>query len=195
MRELTDVTEYITPKNVSKQLHIAPETLRKYANLIDKVSQKDFFTRDSHNARMYSKEDVTLLKRIVNLKNTTGITLERSTIQSLNELNESLKTPAVTKKQNDENDVIRQFQEIMKEQKETISQYETIVLGLIESNANLTEQVQSMMAIQEQISLKLEHPEKEEPSEIEEAPSVNDSQKISTGKKGFFSRIFRKQTE
>ena len=192
MRELKDVTEYITPKDVSKELHISPETLRKYANLIDKISQKNFFTRDSQNARMYSKEDVTLLKRIITLKNTVGITLEKATEKALYELNENLTTVNVTKKQNDQNDVLREFQAIMQEQKETISKYEKIVLGLIESNANLTEQVQSMLEIQEQLSLKLIPPENEESSEIEEAPSENDLQKMPTDKRGFFFFFFRK---
>ena len=109
MRELKDVTEYITPKDVSKELHISPETLRKYANLIDKISQKNFFTRDSQNARMYSKEDVTLLKRIITLKNTVGITLEKATEKALYELNENLTTVNVTKKQNDQTHSLQFF--------------------------------------------------------------------------------------
>ena len=53
MKMLENVTEYITPKDVAKQLKIAPETLRKYANLVDKINGENFFTRDNNNSRMY----------------------------------------------------------------------------------------------------------------------------------------------
>ncbi|WP_425328858.1 MerR family transcriptional regulator [Ruoffia tabacinasalis] len=56
--------------DVAKQLKIAPETLRKYANLVDKINGENFFTRDSNNSRMYSKKDITLLKRVIELKKT-----------------------------------------------------------------------------------------------------------------------------
>jgi len=49
MKMLENVTEYITPKDVAKQLKIAPETLRKYANLVDKINGENFFTRDNNN--------------------------------------------------------------------------------------------------------------------------------------------------
>ena len=39
MKKLEDVTEYITPKEVAKKLNIAPETLRKYAILVDKINK------------------------------------------------------------------------------------------------------------------------------------------------------------
>ncbi len=68
MKMLENVTEYITPKDVAKQLKIAPETLRKYANLVDKINGENFFTRDNNNSRMYSKKDITLLKRVIELK-------------------------------------------------------------------------------------------------------------------------------
>lgn len=178
MKKLESVTEYITPKDVARQLKIAPETLRKYANLVDKVNKENFFTRDSHNARMYSKEDITLLKRVIELKNNAGITLEKAVYRSLKEISETSVTDTVSISQNANNDYLKI---LIEEQKETINHYESLVTDLIESNRSLTDKVQNLITTQEQLELN----KKEEKLLIEK----------NTEKKGFFRRIFKKQTE
>ena len=176
MKMLENVTEYITPKDVAKQLKIAPETLRKYANLVDKINGENFFTRDNNNSRMYSKKDITLLKRVIELKKNAGITLEKATYKALEEINETSVTDTVSNEQNGANEYLGI---LIKEQKETIARYEVLAASLFESNRILTDQVQNLINTQEQLAIEKKEEEKVVVDKISE-------------KKGFFSRFLKK---
>lgn len=84
-----ETIEIFTPKQVSELLNMQASTLRKYSGLIDKLNGDPYFKRDDLNARIYDKESVDLLKRIGDIKNTPGMTLEKSTKLALKELKES----------------------------------------------------------------------------------------------------------
>lgn len=177
MKKLENVTEYITPKDVAKQLKIAPETLRKYANLVDKINGENFFARDNNNARMYSKNDITLLKRFIELKRNAGTTLETAIKQALDESNETSVTATVSNEHNGDDEYLRI---LIKEQKETIKRYESLAASLFESNRSLTDQIQTLIDTQEQLAL--EKKEEEKISVVDKTPE----------KKGFFSRFLKK---
>ncbi|EOL97305.1 hypothetical protein U9O_02858, partial [Enterococcus faecalis EnGen0233] len=64
------------------------------------------------------KKDITLLKRVIELKKNAGITLEKSIYKALEEINETSITDAVSNEQNGTNEYLRI---LIKEQKETIA--------------------------------------------------------------------------
>ena len=64
MRDI-DILEYYTPKEGAELLKISPSTLRKYCNLVKKEYGSDYFKRDDTNARLFTKKDIVLLKRII----------------------------------------------------------------------------------------------------------------------------------
>lgn len=65
MKEIQAI-EYISTKLVCEKLKIQPSTLRKYASMLDEKAKTEFyFTRDDSNNRVYTKEDVAVLQRII----------------------------------------------------------------------------------------------------------------------------------
>ncbi len=61
--------EYIAPNIAAKKIGVAPTTLRKYSSLIENLSGNlNYFERDSNNSRLYSRNDVATIKRVISLK-------------------------------------------------------------------------------------------------------------------------------
>ena len=122
------------------------------------------------------KKDITLLKRVIELKKNAGITLEKSIYKALEEINETSITDAVSNEQNGTNEYLRI---LIKEQKETIARYEVLAASLFESNRILTDQIQNLIYTQEQLAIEKKEEEKAVVDKIFE-------------KKGFFSRFLKK---
>ena len=70
-----EALEVYTPKQVSEMLDITSPTLRKYCSLISTEHGSEYFRRSDTNARLYTPEDLKLLKRIKTLKKSPSVTL------------------------------------------------------------------------------------------------------------------------
>ena len=73
-----ETIEILTAKDLSEMLDVNPSTLRKYSGLIDKQNGKPFFQRDASNARIYSNEAVDMIKRVIEVKKTPNMSLEKA---------------------------------------------------------------------------------------------------------------------
>lgn len=183
--------EFITPKEMAKELEVAPETLRKYVNLFDKLSEKDFFKRDNQNARIYTAEDKVLLKRFVELKEMPSETVESAVQKLVDESNETIETPSVLEidtKQNEDSEV---FQQLALLQSNMLGEYKNLIDQVLEDNKELkvgmNELMESQKAQMEELTKREDDREKKYKDELQRIEKEKDSVK-----KGFFARIFGK---
>ncbi|PFN17795.1 DUF3967 domain-containing protein [Bacillus cereus] len=68
-----------SPGDVAEQLGIQSSTLRKYADVLEKEGYT--FIKNERGHRKYRESDVMVLRKVINLKNDTDMTLENSTKQ------------------------------------------------------------------------------------------------------------------
>ena len=177
MKNIEDVIEYVAPKEVCKQLNIESATLRKYALLFDKVAENgSYFKRDERNNRLFTKEDVAVLSRMIELKENAGITLEKSTRKVLNTDRYNGKTPTATdalyRMIEVQSEQIKKQAELNAEQNQKMDKLLDAVYSLTESNKQLSDKL-------------------DQPTEIETKIKFIDPSDPSM-KKGFFSRLFNK---
>ena len=197
MKELENVIEYITPKDASKELGVATQTLRKYANLFDKVSEKDYFHRDSQNARIYSNNDIAALKRMLEISKDDNETLENSVSKVLSELDTPDKsetpdsdiTPSIPEEQNAENTDITVLQQAIVLQNNMLGQYGELMQQVLESNDQLKEDINELITNQKNM---LEDLEKKSIERDKKYHEELERLKKESEKKGFFARLFKK---
>lgn len=176
---------------MAKELEVAPETLRKYVNLFDKLSEKDFFKRDNQNARIYTAEDKVLLKRFIELKEMPSETVESAVQKLVDESNETIETPSVLEidsKQNEDSEV---FQQLALLQSNMLGEYKSLIDQVLEDNKELKEGMKELMENQkaqmEELAKKESDREKKYKEELERIQKENEPVK-----KGFFARMFGK---
>lgn len=68
-----------SPGDVAEQLGIQSSTLRKYADVLEKEGYT--FIKNERGHRKYRESDVMVLRKVINLKNDTDMTLESATKQ------------------------------------------------------------------------------------------------------------------
>lgn len=74
--------EVKTPSQVAKSLSISVATLRKYSLLIEKTTgQSNYFERNKQNMRLYTKANVSELRKLIRLSKKDGMTLNDAVIQ------------------------------------------------------------------------------------------------------------------
>ena len=173
------VIEYIAPNKAAKQLGVAPATLRKYANIIEKLgSDKDYFMRDENDRRLYSKEDVTLIEHIIKLKKAEGVTLEKAIEQSLKENNESHETSSDTNVGSVLDSDLSVLYDIVSKQQDQLNQYKELAESLAQNNIQLSNNLENAISELKQANTEL----------IE----YKEDQQTTEKKAGFFSRLFNK---
>ena len=184
MKEIQAI-EYISTKLVCEKLKIQPSTLRKYASMLDEKAKTEFyFTRDDSNNRVYTKEDIAVLQRIIELKNRPGYTLEAA----INEVvglsyNSDIQDAIAVNEENDnylkalhsfvaqQNKYFEDYQSVLQKKDEQIDRLESLVSSLIENNIN------DMSVSTEDSTTNFE-----EPKELEKMSSEDDTT-INTPKK------------
>ena len=179
------IIEFYTPQETARLLKVSAPTLRKYCGLITKAYGKEYFKRDASNARLYSDNDIKLLKRIVTLKKTPHITLENAVNIALSELNADNDKAYISVDDTSEqsvtvNDIasLQNYEMILNKQSEYISQLMAVSSDLIESNVNLSKQVETLS---ERLEIAL--------NELETTKSVADN------KQGWLARLFKKDNK
>ncbi|MCU5769862.1 DUF3967 domain-containing protein [Bacillus cereus] len=70
---------FYSPGDVAEQLSIQSSTLRKYADVLEKEGYT--FIKNERGHRKYRESDVMVLRKVINLKNDTDMTLENATKQ------------------------------------------------------------------------------------------------------------------
>lgn len=151
MKEI-QATEYISTKSVCETLKIQPSTLRKYASMLDEKALTEFyFTRDDSNNRIYTKEDVAMLHRVIELKNKPGYTLEAAMNEVIGlSYNSDMHNAIAVNEEKDsylealrsfvaqQNKYFENYQEALQKKDEQIDRLESLVNFLIENNSGNT---------------------------------------------------------
>ncbi|MCM3513571.1 MerR family transcriptional regulator [Carnobacterium inhibens] len=184
MKEIHAI-EYISTKSVCEKLKIQPSTLRKYASMLDEKAKSEFyFTRDDSNNRVYTKEDIAVLQRIIELKNRPGYTLEAA----INEVvglsyNSDTQGAIAVKEENDtylkalhsfvaqQNKYFEDYQSLLQKKDEQIDRLESLVSSLIENNTN------DMSVSSEDSTTNFEEPKDLKKMSSEEAMTINTPKK------------------
>lgn len=189
MKEAKDVVEFMTPRETAKKLGIATETLRKYANLFDKVAERDYFKRDNQNGRIYSHDDITHLKRVIKLKESAGETLENAVVKILTQESITDATPTVSESNNALLADVTAFQQLVLMQNNLLTEYKGLTDQMIESNEQLQGEIKDLLATQQK---QMEDFQQKQAEREEKFAEQLEQLKQENEKKGFFSRIFKK---
>ena len=143
MREIQAI-EYTSAKDISKTLKIQISTLRKYAALLDEKAKTEFyFARDEQNNRIFTKDDVVVLKRIIELKNKPNYTLNAAVTQII-ELEDSQNTTDVT---TERNDFSAALQSLVFQQTNYLEEYQSALLKKDEQLDRKDEQINRLESL------------------------------------------------
>ncbi|WHZ33222.1 MerR family transcriptional regulator (plasmid) [Desemzia incerta] len=170
--EEAEVIENLTATELSQELNINPSTLRKYSGMIDERNDGVFFKRDASNARIYDKEAVAMVKRMIEIKKAPNVSLEKAIDMALleyNQENQATVTGADIAEKAPNNDDIALLHD-------KIDFIGNQLQKLLEQNEQLIKDNHEM-------KLALEQPEEEEI--IEPEPAIE--------KQSFFAKIFKKK--
>lgn len=141
--------EFFTPQQAADMLQFTPSTLRKYCGLITKHHGKEYFKRDATNARIFTRHDVDLLKRIANLKKAPNVTLDSAVLIALSEITAAHsmtpETPADTNGVTVHLPDIAAIQYAIIQKNDQIQQLMAINQQLIQSNEQLSKNVQDLL--------------------------------------------------
>lgn len=181
--DATVLEELFEPNFVAQALQIQPTTLRKYALLAERVT--DDLERYRHNvthndSRQYTQADIDDFKKIIKLKNVSGITLENAVKSVLldDDKTGDIKRVALqdTKKGTDHNAI-----------------YSVTLDQLVTQNKIMLNQLKSQ---QQTLENKEQQIEKLASLLQETTDALNKNnhliEQMQTQKNGFWSRIFKK---
>lgn len=171
-----ETIEILTAKDLSEMLDINPSTLRKYSGLIDKQNGEPFFQRDASNARIYSNEAVDMIKRVIEVKKTPNMSLEKAidiVLLEYKEENQATVTGA---------DIA-----IKTPVDDDIAQLHNKIDFIGQQLQKLLEQNELLIQDNQELRLSLEKPEEEEPN------SLPDPVEEKEEKQSFFARLFKKK--
>jgi DNA-binding transcriptional MerR regulator len=72
----TAMKEYQSIDNVAKSLDVSPSTIKKYYLLLEKNNYR--FNRNNKGHLVFYEKDILLFRKLIQLKNTPGLTLEKA---------------------------------------------------------------------------------------------------------------------
>lgn len=83
MEVKTAMNTYLKVEDVANLLEVTPSTISKYYLLFEKNNYR--FKRSNKGSLMFSDNDVELFRKLIELKNTPGLTVEKAVVQLLEE--------------------------------------------------------------------------------------------------------------
>lgn len=148
MKDIKLIESY-TPQQAADMLHVTPSTLRKYCGLVTKYHGKEYFQRDASNARIFTRHDVDLLNRIVELKKAPNVTLDNAVLIALNQEASAqpvtLATATDTSGKAANEDVIATLYTALTYRDKQISELTELTTQLMRSNEQLSQNVQDLL--------------------------------------------------
>lgn len=83
MEDKTVMNTYLKVEDVANLLEVTPSTISKYYLLFEKNNYR--FNRNNQGKLMFSDNDVELFRKLIQLKNAPGFTVEKAVVQILEE--------------------------------------------------------------------------------------------------------------
>lgn len=176
---------YHAPEDVAAVLKIQPSTLRKYALLLQDVGYT--FQRNSQGHRWYSDIDITVLRKIITLKNSTDMNLQDCIEAAFLWINSSDVAPIVTTQEASQ-DVMKSdgvitptsLYEALQEQQRMIESMATMIEKQAQHNALMMEELTATRTDMQRLMQQL--PE----------PAAEFSNAVEKDKRSLWSRIWNK---
>ncbi|MEB4859745.1 MerR family transcriptional regulator [Priestia megaterium] len=125
MEDKTAMNTYLKVEDVANLLEVTPSTISKYYLLFEKNNYR--FKRSNKGGLMFSDNDVELFRKLIELKNSPGLTVEKAVVQLLEE-NIAITTQVIKKVEEELRGKFLQLEQEMNERFKLINQQ----LGRIE---------------------------------------------------------------
>ncbi|MGG1272523.1 MerR family transcriptional regulator [Priestia aryabhattai] len=127
MEDKTAMNTYLKVEDVANLLEVTPSTISKYYLLFEKNNYR--FKRSNKGSLMFSDNDVELFRKLIELKNTPGLTVEKAVVQLLEE-NIANKTKVIKKVEEELREQLLELGQEMNERFELINQKLDQIEGL-----------------------------------------------------------------
>ena len=147
-----EALEVYTPKQVSEMLDITSPTLRKYCSLISTEHGSEYFRRSDTNARLYTPEDLKLLKRIKTLKKSPSVTLENAVSIALKEFRKETDVATITPIETSARYALSTNTQVLQTLLDVVRKQSDDIAALVATNQQLHEDVQSLVSVNEKLS-------------------------------------------
>jgi len=140
MEDKTAMNTYLKVEDVANLLEVTPSTISKYYLLFEKNNYR--FKRSNKGGLMFSDNDVELFRKLIELKNSPGLTVEKAVVQLLEE-NIAITTQVIKKVEEELRGKFLQLEQEMNERFKLINQQLDRIEGLTskveKSNTNSKE--------------------------------------------------------
>jgi DNA-binding transcriptional MerR regulator len=145
--EQNKIEVYYSPGDLCAMLNIKESTLRKYAVQLEKVGWK--YAKNSNGHRQYTDTDIAAIRRIIQAKDKSDITLEKAAKQVVSMLKgEYISVPATMDKGIEE-----RYINAIKELKETVQKQTEFIKVLADRLEERDKFIQQQLAKQEERSI------------------------------------------
>jgi DNA-binding transcriptional MerR regulator len=191
--EQNRVEVFYSPSDLCAMLNIRESTLRKYAVQLEKVGWN--FAKNSNGHRQYTDTDIMAIRRVIQAKDKSDITLEKAAKQVVSILKgEYASVPAMIDEGIEErySDDIKELKEIVQKQTEFIK----VLADRLEERDKF---IQQQLAKQEERSINREkkfmeairgmQEQKKENDEIQKLIAATQEKIEAQQKKGFLARL------
>ncbi|MFP8645026.1 MerR family transcriptional regulator [Priestia aryabhattai] len=127
MEDKTAMNTYLKVEDVANLLEVTPSTISKYYLLFEKNNYR--FKRSNKGGLMFSDNDVELFRKLIELKNSPGLTVEKAVVQLLEE-NIAITTQVIKKVEEELRGKFSQLEQEMNERFKLINQQLDRIEGL-----------------------------------------------------------------
>ncbi|RAS78207.1 MerR family transcriptional regulator [Priestia endophytica] len=191
--EQNKIEVYYSPSDLCAMLDIRESTLRKYAVQLEKVGWK--FAKNSNGHRQYTDTDIAAIRRVIQAKDKSDITIEKASKQVVSILKgKSASVPATM-----ELEIEERYSDDIKELKETVQKQTEFIKLLADRLEERDKFIQQRLAKQEEQLLNRDnklletmraiHEQKKEQDETLRLIAATQEEMEAQKKKGFFARL------
>lgn len=179
----SDNTMMMNPSDVSAVLNLNPNTLRKYSITLEKASH--VFYKSNQGKRGYSDRDVVLLRRFIELKDSTDITLEKAAEQVVAWHKQYNRTPSVT----NESEKIQRYEDVIERLEDKIDKQGELLEKLVHKLDTQQRYIDQSLEDRDKKMMNYIRENQEKTKHLLETTVHKDKDE---DRKGFFQRLFGK---
>lgn len=139
MEDKTAMNTYLKVEDVAKLLEVTPSTISKYYLLFEKNNYR--FKRSNKGSLMFSDNDVELFRKLIELKNSPGLTVEKAVVQLLGE-NIANTTQAIKKVEEELREKFLQLEQEINELGQEMNERFKLINQQVERIAGLTSKIE-----------------------------------------------------
>ncbi|WP_052500299.1 MerR family transcriptional regulator [Priestia megaterium] len=140
MEDKTAMNTYLKVEDVANLLEVTPSTISKYYLLFEKNNYR--FKRSNKGSLMFSDNDVELFRKLIELKNSPGLTVKKAVVQLLGE-NIANTTQAIKKVEEELREKFLQLEQGINELGQEMNERFKLINQQVERIAGLTSKIEN----------------------------------------------------